>query len=532
MVNGNGAPANRNFPTTVPNSKLRQDNTSFTTIFRKDTDKISKHLPETYPLRSLQDHQSSDLLISTAVKYIRNLGAFSLSLSDGCTDDNLYTCRKVQRFASNLGALSGDVRKEDLINYIHTRTRFDLEQASALVVSAFLNNGRIEDGVRLTKELGTVLATSCMWIEPNVPLAVNKKPSTKIAKLARLLQQAAVWKDQNIPLAANLHELLPLLIRVRRRKPDSRCLHLPEWLFKETGIQAPAQFQDFFIGEDGKPQAPSPGNNPSYPRQEDSILLSRRHFRHIQQCIFRLYAFCDPSIVLRKQIHALEDKVLYTSSWIEQRVFATDDIALICHYFFNFQRRLQRKVVSSIQGTSFLVKGQGREIYQNNLAIKSTFENVLLDIAESNDEGVIVVTGGDDTMDLIDETCLLMKSYVDIYGHGDTQNLVCSKDRYVVSRGPVDEYNLLCDILRTLRLQANDEGVTDVPGPTYKFLAKDIMHWNDAWGDDAFAGGRKAGWEDWLRKRGLVDGGAEDEGWEVMERESGEIDEKIALPLR
>lgn len=83
-------------------------------------------------------------------------------------------------------------------------------------------------------------------------------------------------------------------------------------------------------------------------------------------------------------------------------------------------------------------------------------------------------------------------------------------------RGAVDEYNLLCDVLAILRRQTKEEGIVDLPGPTYKFLAKDIMAWNEGWKDDAFAGDRKAGWEEWLEKREREDEG--EKGWEVVMR--------------
>ena len=43
-----------------------------------------------------------------------------------------------------------------------------------------------------------------------------------------------------------------------------------------------------------------------------------------------------------------------------------------------------------------------------------------------------------------------------------------------------------------MRDQAKDEGHVDVPGQTKKFLAKDIMHWNNQWENDAFAGDEMA----------------------------------------
>lgn len=83
----------------------------------------------------------------------------------------------------------------------------------------------------------------------------------------------------------------------------------------------------------------------------------------------------------------------------------------------------------------------------------------------------------------------LMKSYVRLYGDGDRNKLVFQRGVSGGSgRGPVDEYNLLCDVLKTLCGKAKDLGL-EMPGPVRKFLAKDIMAWNEAFGDDAFAGG-------------------------------------------
>ena len=103
-----------------------------------------------------------------------------------------------------------------------------------------------------------------------------------------------------------------------------------------------------------------------------------------------------------------------------------------------------------------------------------------------------------------------MESYVHIYGHGDRTSLVFTPGVGGGSgRGAVDEYNLLCNILSALCGKAKADGVTLMPGPVRKFLAKDIMAWNGAFDDDAFAGGRVPGWEPWLaerRMKGLVQG--------------------------
>ena len=86
-----------------------------------------------------------------------------------------------------------------------------------------------------------------------------------------------------------------------------------------------------------------------------------------------------------------------------------------------------------------------------------------------------------------------MEAYVKVYGNGDRNNLSFVRGaRGGSGRGAVDEYNLLCDILNTLCSKAKEQGL-EMPGPVRKFLAKDIMAWNQAFDADAFAGGRVAG---------------------------------------
>lgn len=477
MVLRNGRPQDRCFPTKTP--------------FLAPADRHS--LPTINSFQNMVSYHPSDAIINTAVTYLRAQSA-SKHHSSGS-----YSDRKLTVFAANLGSCLADVSKDDLKKHIQSRTRFDLEQAASVVVSAFMNDGRVDDAVRLVKELGTIMATSCMWIEPNAQLATSDGPFVSPASIARKLQQSAASWGVEIPLANNFQELLPLLMRVRRSKPNDRCLYIPQWLFEETGIEAPENFREQFEHV---------GIAPVKEKEDDSIMLSRKHYRSIQRHLFRIYRFWKPDVKLRKRIKKLEDKVLFAGSWIQDRVFDLDDVALLAHYFFYFQRRLQRKVVSTSAGNQFLGKGESMKLFQNNISARSTFENVLLDIADSNEEGVAVAMGSEDTLALIDETCLLMKTYVDIYGGGRTENL-CFKQgvRGGKGRGPVDEYNLLCDVLSHLRHQAKYEGHVDVPGKTKKFLAKDIMHWNNQWENDAFAGGAKSGWEDWLLKRGLVEDG-------------------------
>jgi hypothetical protein len=519
MVMNNGGPKERMIPTTIPNIRLKEDGKAKGHL-RFHLDPVSRELPDLHFHKDRHRYQASEIVTDKAAKIISDRDIYK-----NCSS-KIYPDRRMRQFAANLDACSRTVTNQDLQSWIQSRIRFDLEQAAAIVVSAFRSEGRIKDAARLVKELGTVLSTSCMWVEPNVLLPKSQGARVHPGKVARMLQQSAALRNQTIPLASSYTELLPLLMRVRRSKPDDRCLHLPEWLFKETTTTAPEHFKSFFTVEGLSPQAPSPGCQPIAPCGSDSIILSRKHFRSIQRRIFRLYQYWKPNIVFRKAIKNLEENVLYASSWIESRVFATNDVALIAHYFFHFQRRLQRKVVSDNWWSGFLDKGESGTVYQNNMNKKSTFENVLLKIAESNDLGVIVAMGNDDTIPLIDKTCLLMHEYVQIYGGGKTSNLAFKIGvRGGSGRGPVDDYNLLCDILSDLRKRAREEGIKDVPGPVHKFLAKDIMSWNGHFEDDAFADNKRAGWQDWVEKRGLLKQD-DDDDWETVELREGVDNEK------
>jgi len=485
MVLRNGCPSFRDFPDRTP-------------LLTPAVRQLHK-LPNIQSFQDMVSYKPSALLINAATTYLQDQSV-SREYSAGS-----YSDRKLTMFASNLDAFIADVSRDDLKGYIRSRTRFDLEQAAAVVVSAFMKEGRVDDAVSLVENLGKVMTTSSMWIDPNVPVVKPDGPFVNPASLARKLQQSAASRQVHIPLANNFYDLLLQLMRVRRSKPNDRCLYIPQWLFEETGIKPPnhfsGQFQNIRI-------------SPVKQKDDESIMLSRKHFRSVQRQIFHIYQYWKPEKQLRKSIKELEDKVLFAGSWIQKRVFDLDDVAVLAHYFFYTQRRLQRKVVSDYSGHVFLKEGNSMTLFQNNITKKSTFEDVLLGIAESNEEGVAVAMGSEDTLGLIDETCLLMKAYVDIYGRGRTENLVFKQGvRGGKVRGPVDEYNLLCTVLTHLRGQAKDEGNVDVPGQTKKFLAKDIMHWNNQWENDAFASGEKAGWEDWLRKRGLV----ENEDWDMVD---------------
>lgn len=164
----------------------------------------------------------------------------------------------------------------------------------------------------------------------------------------------------------------------------------------------------------------------------------------------------------------------------------------------------------------FLKKGEGSLVLQNTPNVITSFEKALWDLAVARADSevdrraltaVCTIPGEasffqEDFCKLVDQACLLMERYVVIHGQGRFELL-----RFVEGvsggggRGPVDKYNLLVDILSSLKSRASQlEQPIDI-GPCYKFLAKDIMMCNDSFADDAFAPGRVHGWQIWLAQR-------------------------------
>jgi hypothetical protein len=431
------------------------------------------------------------------------------------------------RFIRNVDALRDpelDIHR--LMTLIKTRDRLDLEQAASAVVSAFVNAGRMDDACVLVGELAGVLATSDMTIDPFWYSCRRMRRRTFAAGLAESLSHLSVrvcrsirdegeetesWvtrsqKDVKFPSAVK--DIVAMLLRVRRVAPKDRCLHIPAWVFEHAGIEQPAQhaaYNEWFETEIKKHsnrrdtlQMDLGSRYPIIAPEDDSIALSRNAFRAVQRRMLSMFKVWEPAVRLRKSIRDLGDRVLWDSDWIKGQLREVEDVAVVAYWFFKYQRRLQLKVVSDDRWTRFLMKGDGSKLYQNNLSMKSTFEDKLTEIARRS--GVEIDVTLEDTHELtklFNHVCLLMKWYVDIHGQGDKENLVFEPGVKGGDRGPVDDYNLLCDMMAVLQKTAEEVGVEDVPGPVYKFLAKDIMHWNRSWKDDAFADGKVHGWETW-----------------------------------
>lgn len=404
---------------------------------------------------------------------------------------NRYCISQVERVNANIHACCNyevDIRFMEM--NITSLQRLDLEQAAAVVISVVRNDRRIENRFETVRALlneidANVFSRSCMWLEKSQSSSRMADNECKFFDLVVFVE--CVTRNKYSVEMSDIDDwssLLPFLIRIRRCSPPSRCLFIPEWIFREANATPPPKFCTW----DRQGRMPA-GQGPSLPPTTDSIILTRSEYRRIQRRLLRYFRFWDPTIALRKNIKDLEANAIQGAQLIRSRVLPSNDTLVVAHYFFALQRRLQRKVVSTLHGTSFLAKGESGTIMQNNPEIPTSFEERLS--AFSREKGIPI--SEEPLLPQIDQCCLLMESYVHIYGNGDRNNLVFKRDVSGGSgRGPVDEYNLLCDVLNTMCGKAKELGL-EMPGPVRKFLAKDIMAWNGAWGDDAFTGRGGAG---------------------------------------
>ncbi|KAJ9150534.1 hypothetical protein NKR19_g5243 [Coniochaeta hoffmannii] len=481
------------------------------------------HLTDDWRITSFQDYIETDWF---SPKHACIPQTVTSCLTASCIPNKTLiraTSPDKDRFVANVNACRNpktDIHR--LMTLIKNRTRLNLEQAAAAVVSALVNHDRLHDAALLVRELTGVLAASHMsegWegtdVSRNTLAKSRAEAFAHAAARAQLLCSKAVERRGELvgEPPRNYHDFVVLLLRIRSVRPSTkdRCLFIPRWMFEEAGIEPAGghaeyldEYQARLRGEGREDDVLRGYKFPEDPAGDDSIVLSKHSFRTLQRCILRLYRFLDPVARLTRRVRELEDRVLYASAWIDRQLRETDDVAKVAFWFFAYQRRLQLKVVSDDQWTRFLARGEGKLLYQNSVRMKSTFEEALAEIAGLGLDS-LATAGSEDTLGLIDETCLLMREYVNVYGQGKKENLVFQKGiSGGKGRGAVDQYNMLCVILRDLKLRAKEEGIEDLPGPVFKFLAKDIMHWNKSWDDDAFVNNKVHGWEEWVVKRGLV----------------------------
>ena len=451
---------------------------------------------------------------------------------------NVYACTRADTTA--------DVLKD----FIRRNKRIDIEQAVGLVISLLNKTPKHHPLIhQLLVDRSTLLLDSHMW------MTVNDFPDTLTAnehKLDRFRDKfnryyAEQIKPESVQNLNKMRILLDLLRRIRHSKSKKankceRCLRIPVIVYEYLGMIRPESDSYTDVSGSWWPERDNMDIDPIY--------VGRRKFNRLNRLLKTLLprqGRFEVGAEIREKMKKLKEKMKCGNL---AAINGTGDVLSLCYSFITFQRKCQPKIVSNAQSNSFLKKGQNNVWFQNDPRTMSSFENTLVDAAlAANNRNVLdlqtltaVTTprqvfgrkedtmhfrwGWQDCVRCIDETALLMEEYVVVHGGGSFDNLCFQQGVHGGSRGPVDDYNLLCDILRSnidrykdavRHFEDNNEQANkhelmnlitaNLPLKNYKFLAKDILHWNNAWKDDAFADGKRPDWVKWLefrRNQGIV----------------------------
>ena len=264
--------------------------------------------------------------------------------------------------------------------------RLDLEQAAAVVISAIGNDSSIANRSEIVQSLlqeiePQVFSNSCMWTADS---DLNTAKVVQTLKFSHMVKQIRhILQDKYAIQLGEIHDwtaLIPFLLQIRRCSPTSRCLFIPEWIFREANTTPPPEYRIW----DNQGRVAG-GHEPTLAASRDSIILTRKEYRRLQRRLLRYYRFWDPTVRLRHDIHALEANTIHSASLIKSHVLPSTNTLIVAHYFFALQRRLQRKVVSNLHWTSFLAKGESSTIMQNNPSIPTTFEHHLAAYSHQHD---------------------------------------------------------------------------------------------------------------------------------------------------
>jgi hypothetical protein len=420
----------------------------------------------------------------------------------------------LKRFQANVLACQEAVAIGDLKNYVKNKKRITIEQAAALIVSF----AGVEHAAKLIPHLRDIILRSCMWL---LPTDISDGRTIEDEKYERLMGKVnRIFKHYEmpeVPLGAH-QQLYDQMLRCRRKSNKGQCfgLRIPAWLCT-------------FVNQDPDDSAHAGIEKaesftwPERPMDASSVVLGKHQFRILERLAFRQNGPQDAATYLRKAIDSLYDDSV--TGGVSGALEATADPVALSFSFLALQRSIQRTVVSDSSWTGFLEKGESTKVSQNSYRNLSSFELALAHIAVNRPESEIdyktltavqVPPGLEHLANSkysyimwgLDQCCLLMEEFVRVHGQGKFENLTFKRGVKGDSRGAVDQYNALVDILVSFKKLYKDYNETDssgqrfmAPGECHKFLAKDIMHWNNAWKDDAFADGKRPGWVEWLANR-------------------------------
>ncbi|KAL8786132.1 MAG: hypothetical protein Q9195_008336 [Heterodermia aff. obscurata] len=203
-----------------------------------------------------------------------------------------------RRFNSNIHACCDSGIDVDFMKRnVRALNRLDLEQAAAVVISSIRNDVRIANRgdiiTALIKELDTeLIAESCMWLESHQRDGGVAVQEAKFARLVDMVggmlreSQNSTQSPENGSLShvKDWASLMPLLLRIRRKSPQFRCLFIPRWIFDAADVEPPSQFMIW--GKDG---TISPGHEPIALSVDEvnDVILSRKRFRSLQRRLLR-----------------------------------------------------------------------------------------------------------------------------------------------------------------------------------------------------------------------------------------------------
>lgn len=426
------------------------------------------------------------------------------------------------RIANNLVDIVQPVDLNTIKSLILNCRRIDLEQAVSFVLRLLP-----EHVTELVPLVPTIMTQSYMWLDSAIPNTLDTDLLRR-QHLRFLLAHAGIEQ----PMDEAWGSLAQLLFRVRRNRPAdaSRGLRLPDWI------------QTYYAG-DRTDLSWATDVHSEYPVRiiSDPIIVSKANFRRLTRYLWRLLPNA-PEKVLRREIHALSQRLLYAQE-ARTAISATTDRAALAYTFLALERRLQLTIVSDLH-CRFLKKGEAKLFQQNTAYIPTSLENRLAEIVMAQEtidwpvftavqrpRGVDAVECTEELLVLVDRVCACFEEYVAIHGNGHTEPLRPIKGRHGGFRGPVDDWNAAVDALTELRRRITDAGYQvvskedarevdsgftlieqvvveestdkgmDLPRAD-KFLALDIMAWNKSWGDDVFALEKMPPqWFMWLQRR-------------------------------
>ena len=372
---------------------------------------------------------------------------------------------------------STTVTKETLLGYMRQEKRIDIEQAVALVLSLVPTSVAT---MAFKCVESTMLNSTHMWLDNKTALDVDEHRLLRMRRFMSKILSKEIDTNDDLLLALNK-------IRRQRAKLDNSQRLFFTWTLLYTVDE------HWNNAHQTRLDVSSAGN---------TYAVSKTHFALLQYMMCRLKRNTTPTDQFVKEVTRIKQQVLQTEAQMAVLENITDTVALAFR-FMTLQRRLQLKVVSNYEWTDFLKKGQGSEPIQNRPDLVTSFEQVLA--ANATDKKALYAVcapinkelssssmQNDELKRLACLICEQMRKYVDVFGQGKFENLCYKQGASGGSdRGPVDTYNLLVDLLTEVKTRSR--GQIKVK-PCYKFLAKEIMTSNNAWGDDAFARDRIPGW--------------------------------------